>query len=41
MVRDAVATIEGVGDVNVETVWDPPWDASRMSEDAKLTMNMF
>jgi FeS assembly SUF system protein len=41
MVRDAVATIEGVGDVNVETVWDPPWDPSRMSEDAKLTMNMF
>jgi FeS assembly SUF system protein len=41
MVRDAVATLEGVGDVNVETVWDPPWDPSRMSEDAKLTMNMF
>ncbi len=41
MVRDAVATIEGVGEVNVETVWDPPWDPSRMSEDAKLTMNMF
>jgi FeS assembly SUF system protein len=41
MVQDAVAKIEGVGDIEVETVWDPPWDPSRMSEDAKLTMNMF
>jgi FeS assembly SUF system protein len=41
MVQDAVAQIEGVGNVEVETVWDPPWDPSRMSEDAKLTMNMF
>lgn len=41
MVRDAVAQIDGVGDVTVETVWDPPWDPSRMSEDAKLAMNMF
>jgi len=30
-----------VGDVNVETVWDPPWDPSRMSEDARLSLNMF
>lgn len=41
MVQEAVAQIEGVGNVEVETVWDPPWDPSRMSEDAKLTMNMF
>lgn len=41
MVRDAVAKLEGVGDVNVETVWDPPWDPSRMSEDARLSLNMF
>jgi FeS assembly SUF system protein len=41
MVQDAVAQIEGVGNVEVETVWDPPWDPSRMSEDARLTMNMF
>jgi FeS assembly SUF system protein len=41
MVRDAIAQIGGVGDVTVDTVWDPPWDPSRMSEDAKLTMNMF
>jgi FeS assembly SUF system protein len=41
MVREAVAQIDGVGDVTVETVWDPPWDPSRMSEDARLSMNMF
>lgn len=41
MVRDAVAQIEGVGEVTVDTVWDPPWDPSRMSEDARLSMNMF
>jgi FeS assembly SUF system protein len=41
MVRDAIAKIEGVGEVNVETVWDPPWDPSRMSEDARLSLNMF
>jgi len=41
MVRDAIAKVEGVGDVFVETVWDPPWDPSRMSEDARLSLNMF
>ncbi|HQT65593.1 MAG TPA: SUF system Fe-S cluster assembly protein [Acidocella sp.] len=41
MVRDAIAKLEGVGQVDVETVWDPPWDPSRMSEDARLSLNMF
>jgi len=41
MVREAIAQIDGVGDVTVDTVWDPPWDQSRMSEDARLSMNMF
>ncbi|MDE8345624.1 MAG: SUF system Fe-S cluster assembly protein [Acidocella sp.] len=41
MVRDAVAQISGVGDVTVDTVWDPPWDPSRMSEEARLSLNMF
>jgi FeS assembly SUF system protein len=41
MVREAIAQIEGVGDVTVDIVWDPPWDPSRMSEDARLSMNMF
>jgi len=41
MVQEAVAQIEGVGNVEVEIVWDPPWDPSRMSEEAKLATNMF
>jgi FeS assembly SUF system protein len=41
MVRSAIAGIDGVGEVTVETVWDPPWDPSRMSEDARLSLNMF
>jgi FeS assembly SUF system protein len=41
MVRNAVAQIEGVGDITVDTVWDPPWDPTRMSEDARLSLNMF
>jgi FeS assembly SUF system protein len=41
MVREAIAQIDGVGDVTVDIVWDPPWDPSRMSEDARLSMNMF
>ena len=30
-----------ITDVTVEVVWDPPWDQGRMSEDAKLAMNMY
>jgi FeS assembly SUF system protein len=41
MVRNAVACVDGVGDVVVDTVWDPPWDQSRMSEEARLSLNMF
>ena len=40
-VEDAVRSVEGVSDVLVEVVWDPPWDQSRMSEDARLALNMF
>ncbi len=40
-VRDAVLTVRGVAGCEVETVWDPPWDQSRMSEDARLALNMF
>ncbi len=40
-VEEAVAALPGVRGVAVETVWDPPWDPSRMSEDARLALNMF
>ncbi|MBB5688656.1 SUF system Fe-S cluster assembly protein [Roseomonas alkaliterrae] len=40
-VEEAVRGVEGVTDVLVEVVWDPPWDQSRMSEDARLALNMF
>ena len=40
MVRDAVLGVGGVTGCEVETVWDPPWDPSRMSDDARLSLNM-
>jgi FeS assembly SUF system protein len=40
-VRDAVSGVPGVTSCKVDTVWDPPWDPSRMSEDARLALNMF
>lgn len=40
-VHDAVLAVDGVKDVLVDTVWDPPWDPSRMSEDARLQLNMY
>jgi len=40
-VQSAIASLDGVGEVSVETVWDPPWDKTRMSEEARLMLNMF
>jgi FeS assembly SUF system protein len=40
-VHDAVMAVPGVKSCDVETVWDPPWDPSRMSEEARLQLNMF
>ena len=40
-VEDAVREVEGVKDVNVEMVFDPPWDMSLMSDEARLTLNIF
>jgi FeS assembly SUF system protein len=40
-VQNAVLAVPGVTACEVETVWDPPWDPSRMSEEARLQLNMF
>ena len=41
MVQDAIMAVKGVTSCEVDTVWDPPWDTSRMTEDARLALNMF
>ena len=40
-VQDAVMEIEGVKSCTVNLVFDPPWDPSLMSDEAKLELNMF
>ena len=40
-VEYATSAVPGVGQVKVNLVFDPPWDMSRMSDEAKLTLNMF
>lgn len=40
-VQDAVMAVPGVQMCEVQTVWDPPWDPSRMTEEARLSLNMF
>jgi FeS assembly SUF system protein len=40
-VRDAVLAVPGVTACEVETVWEPAWDPSRMTDDARLQLNMF
>ena len=39
--RTAVQSVPGVSDVNIELVWDPPWDQDRMSDAARLQLGMF
>jgi FeS assembly SUF system protein len=41
MVENAVASVPGVGPVNVSVVWDPPWEPSRMSDEARVVLNMW
>ena len=41
MVENAVASVAGVKEAKVEVVWDPPWDPSRMSDEARLVLNMW
>ncbi len=40
MVKDAVEKVEGVGEIEVELVWDPPWSQEKMSEEALLQLGM-
>ena len=37
-IHDAVASLPGVEDVEVELTWDPPWTPERMSDDAKFIL---
>jgi FeS assembly SUF system protein len=41
MVENAVSSVAGVGPVTVNIVWDPPWEQSRMSDEARATLNMW
>jgi FeS assembly SUF system protein len=41
MVENAVASVPGVGPVTIKVVWEPPWDPSRMSDEARAVLNMW
>ena len=40
-VENAVAGVPGVREAKVTIVWDPPWDPSRMSDEARAVLNMW
>ena len=40
-VKDNILNVEGVKDVDLKLVWDPPWDKDKMSEAAKLELNIW
>jgi FeS assembly SUF system protein len=40
-VENAVQAVAGVRDAKVNIVWDPPWDPSRMSDEARTVLNMW
>jgi len=40
-VENAASSVPGVGQVTVKLVFDPPWDMGRMSDEARLALNMF
>ena len=41
MVQSALETVDGIGKVDVELTFEPPWTPDNMSEAAKLELNMF
>lgn len=40
MVKSAVERVEGVGEVDVTLVWDPPWSQANMSDEARLQLGL-
>ena len=40
MVKENILKVEGVEDVDLKLVWDPPWTKDKMSEAAKLELNL-
>jgi metal-sulfur cluster biosynthetic enzyme len=40
-VADAAASVTETGEVEVYLVWDPPWDMEKMSEEARLALDLF
>jgi len=40
MVKDNILKLDGVSDVDLKLVWDPPWSKDKMSEAAKLELNL-
>ena len=40
LVKDTILKLDGVDDVNLNLVWDPPWTKDKMSEAAKLELNL-
>ena len=38
-VAEAAAAVEGVGEVEVNLVWDPPWTKDMMSEEARVALD--
>ncbi len=39
-VKDSIMQVEGIDKVDLDLVWDPPWDKSMMSESTKLELNL-
>jgi FeS assembly SUF system protein len=40
-VQEKILATEGVNDVDLQVVWNPPWSKERMTDEARLSLNMF